>query len=445
MDDAYDLFVIGAGSGGVRAARVAGALGARVAVAEVGRLGGTCVNLGCVPKKLMAQAAAYAADFEDARGFGWTLPDAAHSWQTLIAAKDREIERLNAGYGRTLQSADVELLQGHASFVDAHTLRVGERSVRARHVLIATGARPRRLEVPGAELAMISDDVFSMPALPPRVLIVGAGYIALEFAGIFRGLGAEVVLVHRSSALLRGFDADLQAAALSALRARGVDVHLERHVQRIEHDGDGLSVVLEDDERLTAAAVLMAIGREPLVAGLGLDRAGVSVGERGEVVVDAACRTSVPHIYAVGDVRGGLELTPLAIKEGQAVAQTLFGPHPVVADRAGVPTAVFSQPPIATVGMTEAQARAAVEEIAVYRSSFRPLKHTLSGRADQTLMKLVVDVGSGRVLGCHMLGPDAPEIVQGFAVAMKAGATKAQLDATLGIHPTAAEEFVTMR
>lgn len=441
----FDLFVIGAGSGGVRAARIAGALGARVGIVEMDRLGGTCVNVGCIPKKLLMQAAQFKQEFEDAEGFGWSIGERTHAWDRLIAAKDKLIANLNAGYGRTLENANAELWTGRARLLDAHTVSVDGREARARHILIATGGRPRLATMPGAELAITSDDAFALARLPRRVIVVGGGYIAMEFASIFHGLGAETILVHRSEQVLRGFDADLGPALLSQMGDRGIDLRIPVEVQAIERAGDSLRVSLSNGDAPEVDQVLFCIGRTPMTSDLGLEAAGVELRDDGVVIVDAASRTSVPHIYAVGDITGRVELTPMAIAEGQAVAQSLFGEGPVQADHSNVPSAVFSLPPIAAVGMTEAAAREAGHDVEVFRSTFQPLRHSLCGRQGRTLMKLVVDSSSQLVLGCHMLGPDAPEIIQGMAVALKCGATKAQFDATVGIHPTAAEEFVTMR
>jgi len=441
----YDLFVIGAGSGGVRAARIAGALGARVAIAEMARLGGTCVNVGCVPKKLLMQASQFAQHFDDAAGFGWTVGTREHAWHELIAAKDEAIARLNEGYGRTLDGANVELWTGRAELLDAHTVSVDGRRAHARHILIATGGRPRVPTMAGVELTITSDDVFALKRLPARVMVVGGGYIAVEFAGIFNGLGAETCLVHRNQRVLRDFDEDLGVALMETMGQRGVNVQLGEEVERVERVDDGLQVHLACQESRVVDEVLFCIGRVPLTDNLGLEAAGVELGAGGVIAVDDDSRTNVEHIYAVGDVTGRIELTPVAIMEGQAVAESLFGEGPRRADHQNVPSAVFSQPPIAAVGLTDSQAREAGHETRVYTSRFTPLGHVLGGRLEKTVMKVVVDVPSQRVLGCHMFGPDAPEIIQGLAVAIKCGATKAQLDATVGIHPTAAEEFVTMK
>ncbi|MBI3782695.1 MAG: glutathione-disulfide reductase [Deltaproteobacteria bacterium] len=441
----YDFFVIGAGSGGVRAARIAAGYGARVAIAEERYLGGTCVNVGCIPKKLLVYAAHFHDDFEDAAGFGWTVGPRRFDWKALIENKDREIKRLNDVYDGLLERAGVARIFARAKLLDAHSVEVGGRTLRSRFILVATGSWPHIPAIPGADLCISSNEAFHLEDLPQRIAIVGGGYIAVEFAGIFAGLGSRVVLVHRGAAVLRGFDDDLRQALAPELQARGIDLHLERTVSRVEREGPQLRATLSDGTPLTADRLMFATGRLPNVAGLGLESAGVTLNEKGAVAVDEFSRTNVPSIYAVGDVTDRLNLTPMAIAEGQAVAETLFNNNPTKADHFNVATAVFSQPPIATVGLTEAQARQRFPEIDIYRSTFRPLKHTLSGRNERTLVKLVVDRASDRVVGCHMLGADAAEIVQGLAIALKCGATKKQFDATIGIHPTAAEEFVTLR
>ncbi len=442
----YDLFVIGAGSGGVRASRIAASLGARVAVAEAHRPGGTCVIRGCVPKKLMVYAAHFHEDFEDARGYGWTVPDASFSWPKLIEAKNREIARLEGIYEKLLANAGVTLMRGRAVLADAHTVEIDGRRVTANHILIATGGWPVKPEIPGAELGITSNEAFELADLPKRVLMVGGGYIAVEFAGIFHGLGAEVTLSYRGEEILRGFDDDVRKHLRGELEAKGIKVLLGHQVAAIERDGSALRVCSgKGAPNLTVDAVMFATGRTPNTANLGLQQAGVKLDDGGAVVVDEYSRTSVQNIYAVGDVTDRVQLTPVAIREGQAVAQTLFGARPVSVAHNNIPSAVFSQPPIGTVGDTEAQALAKFGRIEVYQSSFRPMKHTLSGRNEKTYMKLLVDQASQKVVGAHMVGPDAPEIIQGIGIAVVAGLTKQQFDETVGIHPTAAEEFVTMK
>ncbi|HNE59129.1 MAG TPA: glutathione-disulfide reductase [Ottowia sp.] len=452
----FDLFVIGGGSGGVRAARFAAQRGARVALAESGRMGGTCVNVGCIPKKLYSYGAHYAEAFEEARGYGWQLPGAPRlDWDALKARRAQEISRLNGIYEGLMTGAGVRRLQGHGRLLDAHTVDVtapdgGRSRHRARHILLATGGTPVRPELPGHELIVTSDDMFDLPRFPRHLVVVGGGYIGCEMASIFHGLGAQVTLLYRGEQILRGFDDEVRDFTAAELRKAGIDLRVRTEVTRIEAAPDGTRrLTLNDGGVLQADVVLYAVGRRPNVAGLGLEAVGVRMTASGAIAVDEHFATAVPGLYALGDVRGGLELTPVALAEAMALVDHLFGPLPGQARRTmdyeHIPTAVFTHPPIGTVGLTEAQARARVGTIRVYRSDFRPLKHTLSGRDERCLVKLIVDDASDRVLGLHMVGADAGEIVQGFAVALKCGATKAQFDATLGIHPTSAEEFVTLR
>ena len=442
----FDLFVIGAGSGGVRASRMSAGYGARVAVAEQAALGGTCVNVGCIPKKLMVYASMFREEWEDAAGFGWTAPEPSHSFAQLIANKDKEIARLNGIYGRLLDQAGVTRLEGRARVVDAHRVAVGNESWSAEHILVATGGWPWMPAIPGIEHAITSNEAFHRTSLPERVLIVGGGYIAVEFAGIFHGLGAQVTQLYRGDLFLRGFDDDVRSTLAEMMRKGGIDLRFGVNPTSIEKASDGaLRATLADGTRLEADAILYATGRAPRTAELGLEQAKVELGPSGQVAVDDYSRSSVPSIYAIGDVTDRVNLTPVAIHEGMCLAATLFGGKPTKVDHAHVPHAVFSQPPVAAVGLNEAGARATHGEIDIYRSRFRELKHTLSGRDQQAMMKLVVDPKTDRVLGAHMVGNYAGEIIQGVAVAIRCGATKAQFDATLGIHPTSAEEFVTMR
>jgi glutathione reductase (NADPH) len=441
-----DLFVIGAGSGGVRAARMAAQRGAKVAVAETGALGGTCVNVGCIPKKLYSFAAHYAESFEEAHGFGWPVQAPPFDWSVLKANRAQEISRLNTVYGAVLEGAGATLVRGRARVVSANEVDVEGRRYAARHILVATGGHPLMPEVPGGEHAVSSNEMFDLPKFPARLVVVGAGYIACEMASIFRGLGAQVTQVVRGSRLLRGFDDDIAAFVAVEMGKKGIDIRLGTHLQRIERGADGvLAVSLHDGSRLEAETVLHATGRGPNTRGLGLEDAGVKLGARGEVVVDAHYRSSVPSILAVGDVTDRVQLTPVALAEAMVVVDQLFGHGRRSLDYEFIPTAVFTHPSIGTVGLTEAKARELHGVVRTYQSEFRSLKHTLSGSTERTLMKLIVDDASDRVVGLHMVGAEAGEIVQGFAVAMKAGATKAHFDATIGIHPTAAEEFVTMR
>ncbi len=440
----YDLFVLGAGSGGVRASRVAAELGARVGICEESRVGGTCVIRGCVPKKLLVYAAHYGEDLADCRAYGWDVPERRFDWSRLIANKDREIDRLNDIYINMLGKAGVDLFEERGVMEDGHTVRVGERRITARHILIATGGRPVKPDIPGAELAITSDEAFHLDSLPDRVVVVGGGYIGVEFAGIFNGLGARVTQVYRGERILRGFDGDVRDAVAEGMRERGVDLRTEVNVTSIERDGTALRVGLTDGGEITADQVMFATGREPHTRGLGCDAAGVALDRRGAVRVDQYSATTADSVHAVGDVTDRMALTPVALMEGQALAQTLFGDGPVAPDHVNVPSAVFSLPPVGTVGLSEDDARG-YGDLRIYRTRFRPMRHTMTGREDRSMMKLVVDAASDRVLGCHMVGEDAPEIVQGMAVGVKAGLTKGQFDDTVGIHPTSGEEFVTMR
>lgn len=444
-----DLFVVGGGSGGVRAARMAAQRGARVVLAEAAALGGTCVNVGCIPKKLYSYAAHYAQDFHDAAGFGWDVAPPTLDWPRLKQNRAREIARLNAVYQDLLRGPGVEIVRGWAALCDAHTVQVqtadGRRRWRARHVLVATGGTPTVPSFPGREHVLTSDGMFDLEPLPRRLAVVGGGYIACEFASIFRGLGVEVTQMYRGEQVLRGFDADVRKFLAGEIRQQGVDLRLRTHVTAIERGAGGLRLTLDNGDRLEADAVLYATGRVPNVSGLGLDDVGVRQTATGAIEVDGRQRSSVPSILAVGDVTSRLQLTPVALAEAMVVVDQLFGDGRRRMDYELVPTAVFTHPNIGVVGLTEDQARERHGRVRIFRSDFRPLKHTLSGSSERTLMKLVVDAASDRVLGVHMVGADAGEIVQGFAVALKAGATKAVFDATIGIHPTAAEEFVTMR
>ncbi len=443
----YDLFTIGAGSGGVRASRLAAGFGARVAVAEDRDLGGTCVNVGCIPKKLMVYASHVREELEDAEaGFGWTIGERHFDWGRFIEKKDAEIRRLNGVYERLLHAAGVEILAGRARVVDPHTVEVDGRRLTAAHVLVATGSRPFRPAIPGAEHGITSDEVFHLKQQPERVVIVGGGYIAVEFAGILTGMGSTVTQLYRGPMFLRGFDDTLRSGLADEMRKKGVDLRFVQDAVELCRREDGpLCVTLRDGSSLDCDEVLFATGRSPNTADLGLREAGVELDDAGAIRVDPFSRSSVDSIWAIGDVTNRINLTPVALHEGICLANTLFNDRPMQPDHSGVPSAVFSQPVIGTVGLTEAQARERCDEVLVYCSGFRPLKHTLTGRDEKSLMKVLVDAESDRVLGIHVLGPDAAEIVQGFAVALRCGVTKAQLDATIGIHPTAAEELVTLR
>ncbi len=442
----YDLFTIGAGSGGVRASRFAGGFGARVGIAEEKQLGGTCVNVGCVPKKLFVYAAEFATDFADARGFGWTVGDTSFDWSTLIANKNQEISRLNGIYEWLLSSKDVDIHTGRATLIDAHTVEVNGERYTAENILIATGGKPRRPDLPGIEHAITSDEAFFIEELPESVLIVGGGYIGVEFAGIFHGLGVDVTIAQRSGNILRGFDTDIIEHLTTEYDKKGISIQTEMQLAEIEKQDDGkLLVTMTNGKTITTDMVMMTAGRVPNTRGIGLEAVGVELAPNGMIVVDDYLRTSVPNIYALGDIIDKYTLTPVATAQGMQLARNLFAGTNYTIDYDNVPTAVFSQPNAGTVGLTEHEAREQYDEIAIYRESFKPMRNTLSGNEERTMMKLVVDAKSDKVLGVHMVGPSAGEIMQGFAVALKAGATKAVFDSTIGIHPTSAEEFVTMR
>jgi glutathione reductase (NADPH) len=442
----FDLFVIGGGSGGVRAARMAAQRGARVAVAECAELGGTCVNVGCIPKKLYSYAAGYAESFEEAPGYGWTLDSPPRfDWDRLKANRAREIKRLNGVYRNLLEGAGVTLIQGWACLADVHTVQVGQKKHTARHILVATGGMPFVPELAGREHVVVSDAMFDLDPFPERLLVVGGGYIACEFASIFNGLGAQVTQLYRGPHLLNGFDEDLRQFLAKEMGRAGVDIRFNSEIDMITRLDSGLCALLSRGQRVEADVILYATGRAPNTEGLGLQAAGVALDERGGVVVDAHYRSSVPSIYAVGDVSTKQQLTPVALAEAMVVVDTLFGPGPRELDYEFTPTAVFTHPNIGTCGYTEAEARAKFGKIRVFSSEFKALRHTLSQSGERTFMKLVVERDTDRVVGLHMVGPDAGEVVQGFAVAMRAGATKRVFDSTIGIHPTVAEEFVTLR
>lgn len=443
----FDLFVIGAGSGGVRAARFAAGFGARVAVAESRYLGGTCVNVGCVPKKLLVYGAHFAEDFEQATGFGWSLGEANFDWATLIANKNREIQRLNGIYRNLLTNSGVSLFEGHARIVDAHTVEVNGQRHSAERILIATGGWPQIPDIPGREHAISSNEAFFLKQLPKRVLVVGGGYIAVEFASIFHGLGAQTSLLYRGDLFLRGFDGAVREHLRDELSKKGLDLQFNADIASIERKAGGsLAATLKDGRVLEADCVFYATGRRPMLDNLGLENVEVKLDKRGYIEVDDLFQTSTPSILALGDVIGRVQLTPVALAEGMAVARRLFKPEEYrPLDYRMIPTAVFSLPNIGTVGLSEEQAIEDGHKVKVFESRFRPMKLTLTENPERTLMKLVVDADSDRVLGCHMVGPEAGEIVQGLAIALKAGATKQIFDETIGVHPSAAEEFVTLR
>jgi glutathione reductase (NADPH) len=444
----YDLFVIGAGSGGVRAARFSANYGARVAIAEDMFMGGTCVNVGCIPKKLFVYAAHYHEDFADSASYGWTVeaPGADDfNWRTLVENKDTEIKRLNGIYERLLGNSGVEIVNGRATLVDAHTVAVNGKEYSAKTILVATGGWPVVPDIPGKEHIVTSTEAFYLDELPKRAIVVGGGYIAVEFAGIFNGIGVDTTLMYRGPLFMRGFDQDVRTHLAGEMAKKGIDMKFSTNIASIEKTDTGLVATCEDGLTVETDLIMYATGRAPKVAGLGLEALGVAMEDNGAIVVDDQFKTSVDSIYAIGDVIDRLQLTPVALAEGMAVAKTLFRDEPSTADYDHVATAVFSQPPVGTVGLTEEEARERHGDVAIFRSTFRALKHTLTGRDEQTMMKMIVDKKTDKVLGVHMVGADAGEILQGIAVALKAGATKAVFDSTIGIHPTLAEEFVTMR
>ena len=441
-----DLFCIGGGSGGVRASRLCAGYGAKVAIAEEKYFGGTCVNVGCIPKKLFSYAAHYRDDFHDAAGFGWTVPEPTFHWPTLLANKNKEIARLNGVYEGVLQRAGVTMHKDRATIVDPHSVECGGKTYTTQHILVATGSWPTVPDIPGCELGITSNEAFFLPHLPASIVIVGGGYIAVEFASIFDGLGVKTTLVYRGKRLLRGFDGDLGLHLADEMEKKGTTVRLESDIAAIEKSARGaLSLTFRDGGHGEADAVMFATGRKPNTRNLGLEAAGVKLAADGAVLVNDYLASSIGSIHAIGDVTNRINLTPVATAEGVALAKTLFQGEPTLMDYDNIPTAVFSTPNLATVGLPEELAIARGHKVEIYRTSFRALRHTLSGSEEKTFMKLVVDAATQRVLGAHMMGPDAGEIIQGIAIALKCGATKAQFDSTIGIHPTAAEEFVTMR
>lgn len=441
----YDLFVIGAGSGGVRTARLAAGFGARVAIAEERYLGGTCVNVGCVPKKLLVYASHFAEDFALARSFGWHADNIHFDWHTLISNKNREIKRLNGVYQRLLDKAGVTVITGRATLIDAHSLEINGATVTAERILIATGGWPSVPDFPGKEHVITSNEAFFLDKFPERVVIVGGGYIAVEFAGIFHGLGADTTLVYRGPLFLRGFDHELREMLADEMRKKGIKLLFNINIERIEKNGHEYTTHLTNHQSLITDLVMYATGRKPNTQTLGLEKVGVKLDANHAVVVNAHYQSSVPAIYAIGDVIDKARLTPVAIAEGMALANTLYNNKPTLVDYANIPTCIFSQPNLGTVGLTEEAARAQYGDVAIYKTRFRPMKLSLSDSAEKTFMKLIVAKKTDHVVGVHMLGADAGEIIQGIAIAIKAGATKAVFDSTIGIHPTAAEEFVTMR
>jgi glutathione reductase (NADPH) len=440
-----DLFVIGAGSGGVRAARMAAGLGVKVAIAENRYLGGTCVNVGCVPKKLFVYASHFREDFTAAKGFGWSINAPQFDWSRLLAQKNLEIARLQGVYEGLLNHSGVTIIDDQARLLDAHTVVVGERCVRCERILIATGGWPSIPDIPGKEYAVTSNEMFALDKLPDRLLIVGGGYIAVEFAGIMHGLGVATTLCYRGDKLLRGFDEDVREFIAQEMRKKGIDILFNTQINAIEQTVNGFTAITDQGLQLESDLILYATGRTPNVSGLGLEALGVELDANGAIKINEHYQTNIPSIYALGDVTHQFNLTPVATAEAMALVNGLYTDQPTPVDYDNIPTAVFSQPNVGTVGLTETEARKRYPDIDSYKSVFTPMKHTLSGLDEKTLMKMIVRRSTGRVLGVHMVGPDAGEIIQGMAVAIRAGATKAVFDSTIGIHPTAAEEFVTMR
>ncbi len=440
----YDLITIGAGSGGVRASRLSAKYGAKVAIIEESRYGGTCVMRGCVAKKLLVYGAHFAEHFEDALGFGWTVEGTSHDWGALVVAKNKELDRLEGVYQRMLRDAGATLIDGRGILTDPHTVEVGGKSITAEKILVAVGGWPAIPDVPGKEHVITSNEALDLPERPQRILIVGGGFIAVEFAGIFNALGSEVHEVIRAGQILRGFDDDVRATLAEEMEKKGVTIHRDCVVRSIEKTAQGYSVFFDQGDEMIVDCVMYATGRAPKTASIGLKELCVKLNKKGAVEVDEWNRSSVESIFAIGDVTDRVNLTPVAINEGRVFAESFFNKNPMTLDYANIPSAVFSQPPVSVVGLTEAEAREN-HKVRIFVSRFRPMKHTLSGRKEYTMMKMIVDKDTDKVLGCHMVGDDAPEIIQGLAVALKCGATKAQFDSTVGIHPTAAEEFVTMR
>ena len=441
----YDLFIVGAGSGGVRAANMAAAQGVRVAIAEERNLGGTCVNLGCVPKKLLVYASQFQDEFKSAAGFGWTVGKSTFNWSRLIANKNQEIERLHAVYRNRLQKSGVSIITGRAQVLDAHTVAVDGTEYSAERILIATGGWPFVPDIPGKQHIVTSNDMFFLEQLPKRIIIVGGGYIAVEFASILHGLGVDTTICHRGHKLLHGFDEDIRDFLAHEMIRKGINILFNTDIEAIESAGDCFAARLIDGSKVSTDLVMYATGRTPNSTGFGLEKLGIELDDEGAIKVNDDYQTNVPSIYALGDVTNRVNLTPVAIAEGMALVNKLYVNQPRPVDYDNIPTAVFSQPTIGTVGLTEAQAREKYPDIDIYKTSFTPMKNTLAGMDEKTLMKMIVVRSTDRVVGIHMVGPDAPEIIQGMAVAIRAGATKAIFDSTIGIHPTAAEEFVTLR
>lgn len=446
----YDFFVIGAGSGGVRSSRMAATYGAKVGLCEDYRVGGTCVIRGCVPKKLYVYASEYSSAFKDAEGFGWSAERPTLDWQKLVSNKETEITRLEGLYGKNLDNHNVEIINARGKLIDNHTIELtndlGSRTVTADKILIATGGWPSFPDIPGIEHAISSNEAFDLPELPKRITVVGGGYIAVEFAGIFNGLGVETSLLYRGEEILRGFDLEIRSKLREEMIKKGIDVRIKKNVTAIKKEGDQFVLTLSDGNEMATDLVMYATGRKANTAGIGLDELGVEMYENGDIIVDENYKTSVDNIFAVGDVIGGMQLTPIAIKEGAALAATQFNDTPTTVNYDHIPTAIFSQPPIGTVGLSEEDAREKYgDDLKVYRSEYKSMKFTLAGRDERSLIKMLVDGKTDKVIGAHMIGPDSAEIIQGIAVSIKCGATKAQFDDTVAVHPSSAEEFVLMK
>ncbi len=441
----YDYFVIGAGSGGTRSARIAAGHGAKVGIAEGRHFGGTCVNIGCVPKKLLAYASDYGPAFEDAKGFGWSVDNIQFDWQKLIENKDKEINRLNGIYKTMLNNSGADVFTDNASFIDKHTLQVGDKTITADKILIATGGLPRKPSYDGAEHTIISDEAFYLDQKPDHIVIEGGGYIGVEFAHIFHGLGSKVTIIHRGDQVLRGFDEDVRTFLHDEMKKQNINIRLETNIKQVSKNSGTYTVETDTGESINCDLVFSAIGRVANTENLNLEAAGIETKDNGAIIVNDEFETSTPHIYAVGDVINRVELTPVALAEGHLLADKYFNNHQRIVSYDNIPTAVFSNPPIGTVGLAEHEARDKGFDIDIYKSDFKPMRHTLSGRDERSFMKLIVDKETDKILGAHMCGADAPEILQGIGIAVKAGVTKSQFDSTIGIHPTAAEEFVTMR
>ena len=441
----YNLFVIGAGSGGVRAARMSASYGARVGIAEDRYLGGTCVNVGCVPKKLLVYASHVSEEIHNAKGFGWDIDHISYDWSKLIKNKNTEIQRLNGIYKNLLENTGVDIINGRATIIDAHTVEIGTMKYSAEKILIATGGWPSVPDIPGKKYIISSNEAFFLESLPKKIIIVGGGYIAVEFAGIFNGLGVETTLIHRGSLFLRGFDQDLRSMLAEEMQKKGIEIIFNVNIKKIDKADKQLVAYFEDGTQLEADQIMYATGRKPMTENLGLENVGIEINKKNAIKINDDYQTNIPSIYAIGDVTDRINLTPVALAEGMALAKRFFANEKKVVNYSNIPTCVFSQPSLGTVGLTEEQARKKYVDIDIYKSRFTPMKYSLSDNNEKTMMKMIVEKKTNRVIGVHMIGPDAGEIIQGIGIAMKAGASKQDFDSTIGIHPTAAEEFVSMR